>query len=271
MKTRIISGVVAAVAVAVLLLLNSFFGIVAVIAVAFLAAIAVYEMLCGTGAVKKGIPVYTAMLYVAALQFSYNGLFINFNTLSVLFVLAIAVMAVIDHKNFSVEELAFTIAMSLVLGFAFACIEQLLNPGNRTGILYFLLLFNFACVTDIGAYFVGCSVGKHKLAPEISPKKTIEGAIGGIVCSVIGTIVICVIFGFILKAPLKIITLVVATPIFSVIGMFGDLFASVIKRHFGIKDYGNIMPGHGGVLDRTDSVLLIAPAFVLFLNYFSVI
>ena len=70
--------------------------------------------------------------------------------------------------------------------------------------------------------------------------------------------------------PINILALALVTPVFSVFGMFGDLFASVIKRHFGIKDYGNIMPGHGGVLDRTDSILFIAPAFLLFLTYVSV-
>lgn len=271
MKTRIISGAVAAAVVAALLILNSFFSIVVVIVLALLAAIAVYEMLCGTGAVKKSVPVYAAMLYVAALQFSYNGLFINSTTLSVLFVITLAVFAVLDHKNFTFPELVATISMPTVIGFAFACLEQIINPGDRTGLLYFFLLFNFACVSDMGAYFVGSFVGKHKLAPEISPKKTVEGALGGIVCSVIGTIIICLIFQFILKTSINVVLLTVLTPVFSIIGMFGDLFASVIKRHYGIKDYGNIMPGHGGVLDRTDSILLIAPAFVLFLNYVSVI
>ncbi|MBQ5911200.1 MAG: phosphatidate cytidylyltransferase [Clostridia bacterium] len=266
MKTRIISGVVAAAAVALLLLLNSFFSIVAVVAVALLAALAVYEILVGTGAVKKGAPVYIAMFYAAALQFSYSGIFINSNSLSVLFVLSIAIIAVLNHKNFTVNELAFTIAMPIIISFAFACLEQIINPGDKTGLLYFLLLFNFACVTDIGAYFVGSAIGKHKLAPEISPKKTVEGAVGGIVCSVIGTLIISIVFSLILKTSVNVILLTLVTPVFSVIGMFGDLFASVIKRHFGIKDYGNIMPGHGGVLDRTDSILLIAPAFVFFLN-----
>ena len=271
MKTRIISGAIAAAVVAALLLLNSFFNIVVVIVVALLAAVAVYEMLCETGAVKKSVPVYAAMLYVAALQFSYSGLFIDATALTVLYVLTLAVFAVVDHKNFTFSELVVTLSMPIIIGFAFACLEEIINPGDRTGLLYFFLLFNFACVSDMGAYFVGSFAGKRKLAPEISPKKTVEGAIGGIVCSVIGTIIICVVFQLILKTPINVILLTAFTPVFSIIGMFGDLFASVIKRHFGIKDYGNIMPGHGGVLDRTDSILLIAPALVLFLNYVSVI
>ena len=269
MKTRIISGVIAAAAVVGLLILNSFFPITVVIAVALLAAIAIYEMLFLTGAVKIKAPVIIAMVYVIAVQFSYMGFFINETPLTVIYVLALAVFAVIKHKTFNVTELVMTIAMPIILGFAFACLASIINAN--AGIFYFVLLFNFACVTDIGAYFVGCSIGKHKLAPEISPKKTIEGAVGGIVCSMIGTVVVCLIFQAILGKPINILALTIATPVFSVVGMFGDLFASLVKRHFGIKDYGNIMPGHGGVLDRTDSLLMIAPALVLFLSLFSVI
>ena len=162
MKTRIISGVVAAVLVAGLLFLNSYFPITIVIAVAVLAAIAIYEMLFLTGAVKTKAPVIIAMVFIAALQFSYMEYFINETPLTVIYVLVLAVFAVIKHKTFSVTELVMTIAMPVILGFAFVCIASVINAN--AGLLYFVLLFNFACVTDIGAYFVGCSVGKHKLA-----------------------------------------------------------------------------------------------------------
>ncbi len=270
MKTRIISGVVAAAAVAGLLFLNSFFDITVVIAVSIIAAVAVYEMLYRTGAVKQLAPVFIAMLYVAVFQFVHNEYFLDTTTLTVIYLLAVAIQAVVNHKNFDVPQITMTAAMPVMLGFAFACLTSLIN-SDGAGLLYFVLLFNFACVTDIGAYFVGCSIGKHKLSPEISPKKTIEGAVGGVICSILGTIIICLIFGAILDTSINILLLALVTPVFSILGMFGDLFASVIKRYFGIKDYGNIMPGHGGVLDRTDSILLIAPALLIFLNNFSVI
>ena len=267
MKTRIISGVVAAAVVAGLLLLNSFFPITVVIAVAVLAAIAVYEMLFLTGAVKTKAPVIIAMIYVAVMQFSYLGFYQQ--ALTVVYVITLAILAVLYHNKFGVSELVMTIAMPIIIGFAFGCLASIIN--SNAGLLHFFLLFNFACVTDMGAYFVGSFFGKHKLAPEISPKKTVEGAVGGIVCSMLGTVIICLVFQAILNKPINILSLVIATPVLSVIGMFGDLFASVIKRYFGIKDYGNIMPGHGGVLDRTDSMLLIAPAFALLLSFVSVI
>lgn len=271
MKTRIISAVVASALVVGLLTLNSFFDVTVVIALALLAAIAVYEMLYCTGAIKVKTPVFVAMLYTAVMLWAYNSHYVSTQTVTLAFVLFVAIYAVVEHKNFDVPQLTMTIAMPIVLSFAFSCLAALINFDASCGIFYFVLLFNFACVTDIGAYFVGCSIGKNKLAPEISPKKTIEGAVGGVLSCVVGTIVTCLIFQVILDKPIDILLISLVTPIFSVLGMFGDLFASVIKRYFGIKDYGNIMPGHGGVLDRTDSILFIAPAFLLFLTYFSVI
>ena len=121
-----------------------------------------------------------------------------------------------------------------------------------------------AFLTDTGAYFTGYFFGKHKLIPEISPKKTVEGAIGGVAICVISMLVYAWILTFFgIKANL--LNIVIIGVIASVISQFGDLSASMIKRGLGIKDYGDIMPGHGGVLDRIDSLLFTAPA-IYYLN-----
>jgi phosphatidate cytidylyltransferase len=271
LKTRIISGVVAAALVAALLVLNSFWNITVIIAVSVFAALGVYEILHNTGCIKNMFAVIIAMLYAAAMQFSYAGIFIDEITLSVIYAVIIVFFAVFDHKNFGDRQITMALAMPPALSLAFACLSTLINAAGGKGIFYFVLLFNFACVSDIFAYFVGSAMGKHKLAPEISPKKTIEGAVGGLVGSVLGTLVVCLAFEAILKTEINILALLLVTPVLSVCGMLGDLFASAIKRNYGIKDYGNIMPGHGGVLDRTDSILLVAPVLVLFLNFVSVV
>ena len=114
-------------------------------------------------------------------------------------------------------------------------------------------------MTDTFAYFTGFFLGKHKLCPEISPKKTVEGAVGGVVGAIIGSVLLALIMnkcvgfeeGFsYLEAAL------IAVPL-SFIGQIGDLAASLTKRHFGVKDYGKIFPGHGGVMDRFDSIIPI--------------
>lgn len=117
--------------------------------------------------------------------------------------------------------------------------------------VYTIFLISFA--TDTFAYFSGYLFGKHKLIPKVSPKKTIEGSIGGI----LGSTICCSLFGYIFN--LNVIHLAFVGFIGSIVAQFGDLFASSIKRFVGIKDYGKLIPGHGGILDRFDSVILVAP------------
>ena len=135
----------------------------------------------------------------------------------------------------------------------------LLRDFQNIGMYLFMLIFVGAWMTDIFAYFVGRFFGKHKLIPEISPKKTVEGSIGGIVfCSLS-----FVLYGFILSyftsiSLVSYIVLGVVGVIISIVSQIGDLTMSQIKRQFGVKDYGKIFPGHGGMLDRFDSILAVA-------------
>lgn len=120
--------------------------------------------------------------------------------------------------------------------------------------LFVWLIFLTAFGTDIMAYFSGYLFGKHKLCPTISPKKTIEGSIGG----TLGSVILCVAFGMIFM-PDYVIDCAVIGVLGGIISQFGDLTASIFKRKMGIKDYGNLIPGHGGIMDRFDSVLFTAP------------
>ncbi len=140
---------------------------------------------------------------------------------------------------------------------------------QRSQIVFILLCTMFAAwLCDTFAYFFGSKFGKRKLAPKISPKKSVEGAIGGVagatVCSIIAYIV-CEIF-FFTNDTIKIWMVIPAVIFLCVIGMCGDLSASVIKRNFGEKDFGNLFPGHGGVLDRIDSFLFTMPALYILLS-----
>lgn len=123
------------------------------------------------------------------------------------------------------------------------------------------------CITDIFAYITGKTLGKHKLCPVISPKKTVEGSVGG----VIGTIVVLLILGLVLEnadvLQVNFIKLTLYAVTSSIVGQFGDLSMSAVKRCLGVKDYGTLFPGHGGVLDRFDSLLYIAPFTCLFCRH----
>jgi phosphatidate cytidylyltransferase len=152
----------------------------------------------------------------------------------------------------SLEDGAFTITGIVYIIF-FSHHVVLVDRLDGFSIMVWLI-FLTAFGTDVFAYFTGYLIGKHKLCPGISPKKTIEGAIGG----TIGSIIICGVFGYFLANEYFIHCLIIGA-LGSVISQFGDLTASVFKRKMGIKDYGNLIPGHGGILDRFDSVLFTAP------------
>lgn len=126
------------------------------------------------------------------------------------------------------------------------------------------LVFLSAFGTDIFAYFVGVTLGKHKLCPKLSPKKSIEGATGG----VLGSIFLCLSFGYFLATDYLLLCGIIGT-LGSVVAQLGDLSASALKRQMGIKDYGDLIPGHGGILDRFDSVLFVAPVVYYAIIIFS--
>lgn len=129
---------------------------------------------------------------------------------------------------------------------------------------YFMgMIFITALVTDTAAYFSGYFFGKHKLWPEISPKKTREGAVGGI----LGSVIVSTLVGYFI-APGLLIHFIILGVIGSVAGQFGDLVASAFKRRLGIKDYGNLIPGHGGILDRFDSILFTGPIVYYYVMLF---
>lgn len=130
------------------------------------------------------------------------------------------------------------------------------------GKIYVWLIFIISFATDTFAYFTGYLFGRHKLIPKVSPKKTVEGSIGGI----LGSACLCILFGYIFN--LNLFTMAVIGSLGSIVAQCGDLFASSIKRYVGIKDYGKLIPGHGGILDRFDSVILVAPYVYYAIDFF---
>ena len=128
-----------------------------------------------------------------------------------------------------------------------------------SGRSFLLLPFTISVLSDTGAYFIGCAFGKHKLCPAISPKKTVEGFFGGVVGSIVGMILYGLVLQFFFGFTVNYLHAVLYGVLGSGFAVFGDLMFSVIKRQTGIKDYGKLLPGHGGILDRFDSVTVVAP------------
>lgn len=273
MKKRIISGVVmGAVVVLVLLLGLTIHNLFITAFVAVVAALGVMELICNAAKIEGLVFRILPAVYTAAMVFIFSNinediyklyctdypyinleLFIAAIVVSIVYVIACAVLILVFQEKFDIGKIAMLCGMPLLYAYAFSTLAGVIIATG--GIYYLLLILNFACVCDMGAYFVGVTIGKTKLCPQISPKKTVEGALGGIASSIIVTLIITLSYGFFDRI---IFTLLLTIPLCAA-GMAGDLFASIIKRKVDLKDYGNLIPGHGGVLDRVDSILFISP------------
>lgn len=177
---------------------------------------------------------------------------------SVLFcVVAFAVMAVVCNEKYSFLNCASMSFVVIYIVIAMSFVAKLREM--ELGLHFMFIAFISAWISDTGAYFCGLLFGKHKLIERISPKKTIEGAVGGILFSGIGGAVFAIVEKMCFGHDANILLLFIVCAIGSVFGQMGDLIESMIKRYFKIKDFGNIMPGHGGLTDRFDSVMLTAP------------
>jgi len=176
-------------------------------------------------------------------------------------VLMLTVHAIL-HRKMHFRTIA---GPTIMITYIVCCMHfiPLVRSDDAVGVHLFFMLFICAWLSDTGAYFIGKFFGRHKLAEKISPKKTIEGALGGVGFSVAGAIILGLIAQFIFKLQANYLLLALSGMVGSVLGQLGDLFASWIKRQYDIKDFGNIMPGHGGLMDRFDSVLTVAPYIYL--------
>ncbi len=176
-----------------------------------------------------------------------------------IFLLSLLLLGTFFHRTITVIDISITIMGFLYVCFLFSYILLVRNYEN--GFLYVWLIFISAWGSDTGAYFAGITLGKHKLCADLSPKKTIEGSIGGILAAAL----LSLLYGFfILKMGYSHIQQLPYICSFigaigGAISQVGDLTASSIKRYVNIKDYGSIIPGHGGMLDRCDSILFTAP------------
>lgn len=257
MKTRILA---AAVMIPALLLVTLVVPkSVAAIVMGILQAIASYELLYRTKLVTKPrLIIYSGGMAFLIAIWSYNGAVHAYFVLMMLgFFLLMFSEMMRDHVKTRFETLAMCFVGGLVVPYLMSSVVRIL--AMSTGRYVVLIPFFIACCCDAGAYFIGVRFGKHKLAPVVSPNKTIEGAFGGLIVGVVSM----VLYALVLDLPLKFDVNYGAAILYGVLGCLagelGDLCFSVIKRQTGIKDYGNLIPGHGGVLDRFDSILAVAP------------
>jgi len=175
----------------------------------------------------------------------------------VIYVIFLILLALVGIKKTEFSDIAIMLFATIYISCFTICITRARDLDS--GLFYVLLIFVCAWLDDTGAYFIGKKFGKRKLAPQVSPKKTVEGSIGGIITAIIFSIVLGLITQIYFGRTINYLALGIVALIASCLGQLGDLVASLMKRQSGVKDFGNIMPGHGGILDRFDSVILIAP------------
>ena len=225
------------------------------ILVGFLAAVCLYEILKMNRIHIFSIPGIISLIALAIIVLPNKYLFVvkdfQFEAIVVLAILALS-FTVLSKNRFTFVDMGFCVISVLYIGFGFMNFYEI----RETGLEYIAFALLIVWGTDTGAYLFGRLLGRHKLWPQISPNKTIEGALGGIITAVAVGIIF---FGAGWIVHLELWLLLLYAIILSIFGQLGDLVESALKRHFDVKDSGSLMPGHGGVLDCFDSLIFVLP------------
>ena len=271
MKTRIISGVVFAILGIIFLMINN--PIVDTVVVTLLALIGMREYFNAFKSTKIKPIKWVGYIACLGILMYGNSLLDTATKVMVLkIMLPISVIGtfcyiVLTNLKRTIVDIAITFFGILYVPLLFIFLKLILTIPDY-GRLYFIYVIIAAFVSDTAAYFIGCKFGKNKLCPDISPKKSVEGAVAGVVAVAVVFAIYTAILKIYANVDFSIILMVVAGIISAIAGQFGDLSASAVKRYCKIKDFGNIMPGHGGVLDRFDSILFVAPMIYAFINIY---
>ena len=264
MFKRILTGVIAFCFVLVPVL---FFAdtVVLPIAVALFGVVAAYEVLRCVGLHKN--PWVSAPLYLVSAVLPFGIRYFEVATVIALpaalcvVLIYLLASAVFSHGKADIRDVSTSVVLWLytLIGFAGLIImHDFINGGQY----FYLLAFVGAWITDTFAYFTGMLLGKHKLIPDVSPKKTVEGAVGGVVFCTLSFVGFGLLYNHLWVADgeksIPLLAMAIVGFIVSIVSQIGDLSLSLLKRKYGIKDFGKIFPGHGGVLDRFDSVLAVS-------------
>ena len=271
MAKRIISSLIGIALLVVILCMYD--TIVLNIAIALISVIAVYELLTATKYFDKKTLSASCLLISAIIPFlTLSPIYDIYRP--IIFVFAILVFSLLlrYHNRIKIEQIMFSFTFSVLVPYSLSTIIFIRDMSAAHGRFFILLSLGGAWLGDSGAYFVGTFLGKHKLCPTISPKKTVEGLIGGILTTSLAFMFMGWVCYMWCKSQGNIIyvnyvALFIVGIICDLLGVLGDLSASIVKRQCQIKDFGNIMPGHGGVLDRFDSVLFVLPFMYVLLKF----
>lgn len=267
MKQRVLSGTVLVLFVAAIIVFDRPFPLALHIVSALISVSGVFELAKALGLEKKAFLILPAVAVAAAVPFCGDGLLFPIYCLFTL--LTFSALLKYHHET-TFKEVAVLYSMAVLIPCAMRTLVSLRQLNPEHGMFYVLMAVFSAWIADCGAFFAGTFFGKHKLCPDISPKKTVEGALGGLVANVAvmllaGVILSQAVYGG--KVQVNFLALFLVGFFGAFISILGDLSFSLIKRGCHIKDFGQVIPGHGGILDRFDSVIFTAPFVYLVASY----
>ncbi len=263
MIVRILSALVGIVIGISILVIDNFWLYLA--AISFFSVVGVWELTRAVKCEKHKLMRWVCIVFSGLLPSALSVQPVRGYSAALYCLLLLVLFAIMlkNHSSLNFSSLAMCGGGAVVIPTALSCIVLVRFSTEDRSLGVFLVIYLLFCAWfgDSGAYFAGTFFGKHKLCPTISPKKTVEGFVGGIVTVGVMVTLECLVYNFFFAdgAEVSYAVLIPVGMAASVVGVLGDLSASVIKRQYEVKDFGNIMPGHGGVLDRFDSVIFVAP------------
>lgn len=262
--TRLLSGIVLVIA-AILLIVTG--GEVLLFSTLAISCIGMFELF---RVFKLEKSLMSVISYIAIIMYYCNLKWQFIPEIMILFMgflIVLMFIYVFSYPKYDAKQLMAAFFGTFYVGIMLSYVYQIRTIENGLYIAFLVFLCSWGC--DTCAYCVGVLIGKHKMAPKLSPKKSIEGAVGGVLGAALLTALYCFVFRNNMKiGSQEIIILSVIAAIAGLISMIGDLCASAIKRNYDIKDYGHLIPGHGGVLDRFDSMIITAPIIYYLAYYF---
>lgn len=261
-RTRLISGIVLVAAALALIIAGGNVLLIGLMLVSYIGLFELYRIFH----IEKSALGFMGYLAVTVYYWNLGFPFIpDFRLFVLTFLILLMTVYVLFFPKYEANQVFVGFIGVFYVAVMLACIYQTRVLPSGAYIVWLIFLCSWGC--DTCAYCVGVLIGKHKMAPKLSPKKSIEGAVGG----VLGAAFLTILYAYIFKEQMglsteSILILAGISAVGAVVSMIGDLAASAIKRNYDIKDYGTLIPGHGGVLDRFDSVIFTAPV-VYYLAY----
>ena len=255
-----------------IILLNIKFSIMVDVFVALVCIASVFEFCKAIKTLKLFQLSIPCMLFAAVYPFMVSFGFTQLTFYG--FTTVMLCMLIFFHEKISFNNFAYTYSMTLLITISLSALIRMKFIDSEHMPMYFVLAIAIPWLADVGAYFTGFFIGKHKLCPKISPKKTIEGAVGGVLFCIFSCVVMLFIFQKLFYGDninMNYFSIILIGFGGSLLSIIGDLSFSVIKRSYSVKDYGDLIPGHGGILDRFDSVVTFVPYMYLVMMYIPIV